>query len=768
LLTIPFIFTYKDIVVFPDDEDPNLFYVIPGMPHLRMDSGKPVFRGLFWTDAADGASGSVAGVRGALLNFDVNLAISDENMKAIADQVRQSGVQQARQEQMMRDERERLQRQAIAQGQNPNSVEPNVPAVGEVRFASVMYTGGNVTLLEEKSGGFVEWSSAGGPPSLIGDNNSAFALRLGAEGAAVWYRALQQDATAIGIRYELKFEARLPSLQIHVWAGSHEAFDLERKVERTVSNEDQGCSDADVEHVDVKSVTEHMVEDGLVNIEIIKGSAKISDEDVSQLRNAALSMITDRVKEILQHRLPGLTDEERKSSLIEMATQELTSFAELRLTQRDVIEWSVYPQATITNFLGGLSGDAKSKLMTLVDLSDPIVATLEMDLSVGAPWTGNPKITGVIVDLLYPGGGDDARKSITFQANTQPQTIRWRRAKNDRGLVNYTAHAFVEGAKDAIPLGSGSTNGDLHIEVPLLGTFAVNARAFPDLFTATGGGAEIGGVQLDYEYKTDKDPDHIVGTVVLTKDDANGQTITGTTLRLIDAPITITPTYLRKSSTSIPGKPTRVWVKPGQTMLVEIPSPWQDSIQVHSRVPPGVTGLKEVQVELQYEDTNNQFRSSSRLTLDDTNEWDAKTSLVVQDKTVQGFRYRYSVKGIDQLTVGPWITAEGGQDIVLPVMGVNIRTDRIKLGSTYSGCSLKMQYDDPDHKYQAIQEFFLDAKTPAASWLIPRANPNLDGYSYSMTLFKDSGQDTTIIDLKGEGSTLLLAPPPAVSVAGNS
>lgn len=763
MLTFPQALTFRDIIVFPDDEDPNLFYPMSGMPRLRMEGQTPVFRGLFWTDAADGTGGSVAGVNGALLNFDVNLAVGDEDLKALKDQIRNSGIQHARQEQMLNDERERLQRMARAQGQDQGSVQPRVPDVGEVRFGSVMFTGGNVVLLEEKGGGFVEWSSAGGPPSLIGDNNSAFALRLGPEGAAVWYRGLQQDATAIGVRYELKFEARLPSLQIHVWAGSHQSADFERTVERTVTNEDQGCSHADVEHVNVKSITEHIVEDGLVNIEIIKGSAKISDEVVSQLRSAALSMITDRVKEILMHRLRGLTEDERKNSLIEMATEEITSFAELRLTQRDVIEWSVNPQATITDFLGGMSGNDRSKLITLVDLSDPIVSTLDMKVSVGAPWTATPQVTSVIVDLDYAPAGDQSARSLVFQQNTAEQTVHWRRGKRGSGDVKYKAKAFVLGAADPIPLPGGSTNGHLHVEVPLVGAFSFKVKAPPDIFAATGGSGELSGIQVDYEYKADKDPDHVAGSVVLRKEDTDGQTVTANTFRVIDAPVILTPTYLRKGGAPLPGAPLRVWAKPGQLNLVEIPSPWRDTLQISYRVPPGVFGLKKVEVELRYEDKPSEFVSSGLVTLEDTNDWSAKGTLVQSNKDNQKFTYRYTVQGVDQLCQGPWIDAEGDQEIILPVLGVHIRPDRLKLGTVYSAANFKLSYSDSAHKLQVNQEIFVDKTSTNVAWLIPRVDPTQDGYTYSIQFFSDSGNDITVDNLTGEGATLLAPPPPAAS-----
>jgi len=762
VLTFPQVLTFRDIILWPDDDDPNLYYPMSGRPRLRFNEGQPVLRGLFWTDAADGTAVNSAGVRGALLNFDVNLAISDTDLQAVKEELRKAGIQHARREQMLNDERERLQRQAKAQGQDPGAVQPHVPEVGEIRFGSVMFTGGKVTLLEEKDGGFVEWSSAGGPPSLIGENNAAFAFRLGAEGAAVWYRALQQDAAAIGVRYELQFAARLPSVQIHVWAGSHEQFDLQRKVERTVTNEDQGCGDADVEHADVKSITEHLVEDGLVNIEIIKGAAQISDEVVGQLRSAALSMITERVKEILMHRLRGISEEERKTSLIEMATEEITAFAELRLTQRDVIAWGVNPQATITDFLGGLTGEARSRLITLVDMSDPIVATLEMKVSVGAPWTSTPQVTSVVVDLEYAPAGEDAARSLVFQKDTNEQTVRWRRARRDGGDVRYKAKAFLQGAAAPIPLPGGTTNGHLHIEMPLVGTFAIAVKAPPDVFTATAGSSgELSGIQVDYEYKTDQDPDHAVGSAVLRKEDTGAQTISANTFRVIDAPVILKPTYLRKNGPALQGTPVRVWAQPGQSHLVEIPSPWRDVLQINCRVPPGILGLKQVGVELRYEDTASDFISTASVTLDDTADWFAKGALVQSNKENQRFKYRYSVRGVDQLSRSPWIDAEGDQELILPVLGVHIRLDRLKLGTTYSAANLNMHYGDPAHGVLVVQEIFVDKTSTDVAWLIPRVDPTLESYTYSMTLFSDSGTDVTMNNLQGAGSTLFL-PPPAV------
>ena len=61
-----------------------------------------------------------------------------------------------------------------------------------------------------------------------------------------------------------------------------------------------------------------MTEEGLMNIEINKGSTKISDEHVNQLRTMAIKLIEEKVKEIIKSRIHGMTEEERKTSMIEL------------------------------------------------------------------------------------------------------------------------------------------------------------------------------------------------------------------------------------------------------------------------------------------------------------------------------------------------------------------------------------------------------------------------------------------------------------------
>ena len=209
MITIPVVLNHKNVAVFPDDEDCNLFYALKTTPEIRFINGEPVFSGLFWTDRADGATTSVAGLAGGWINFDSHLGVSEDILQEISGMLKTARVQESRRKALIKKEKERLGLIAKARGETmiPN---PDVPAIEEIRFGAVNFTEGNVTLLEEQGGDIIPWSSAGGPASLLGDNNAAFALRLSPTGAAIWYKALKEGIKSIGIRYDLKFQLRLP------------------------------------------------------------------------------------------------------------------------------------------------------------------------------------------------------------------------------------------------------------------------------------------------------------------------------------------------------------------------------------------------------------------------------------------------------------------------------------------------------------------------------------------------------------------------------
>jgi hypothetical protein len=759
MITFPSVLSHPAAEVYPDSRDINLYYLVANRPALRLEGGTPVFRGLFWTGDLS-ATDTVAGLAGAQLNFDVELLVDATAREEIRAELAASGVQAQRQAVVLREEQERLSRMARATGTSPG--RPEVPEVGPIRFGSIQYLGSSVVLLEKAGDGFVAASSSGGPASQLGTNNAAFMMRLGPTGAAVWYRGLEQDATAVGVRYELEFEVILPSLEIHVWAGSFERLDIERKVQRVVESVDQGCVDVDVERIDVTEVSERLRQEGLVNIEIVKGSAQISDEVVASLRDTALGLVSERVKQILMSRIRGMTEEERRTGLQQKVIEELSSFAELRLRQSDVVRWKVAPQGTMTDFLGGIPEPDRAKLVTLVDLSDPVVRTLELPVTVGADWDGDPAVTAVEVTVTYPGAQfeDDRVQQVRLDRAHPERVLRWRRHRGDAATVRYAARAYVAGTADPVPVGEGSANGPVHVEVPALGRFGFRVRPYGEDFALKGSG-RVEAVQLDYAYGSDGAHDHTTGTVVLRGADAEpGRAVAHRIDRAIAGPVVIRPTYLLADGGSIEGAETRAWVRAGEEARVDLPSAWPDRLRVGARVRPGVPGLTRVRVELEHVEADRDFESTASLLLDADVDWEGTTTLAQADRDEARFRYRYAVAGEDQYAESPWLDAEGDGDLpVLPVLAVRVRPGRLGLGSRYTDAVLRLRFTDEDRDWETTHELFLTEPDAEPVWLVPRASQRLDRYWYSLVLTAADGHVDEVSDAEGRGENLVLRPP---------
>lgn len=760
MMTFPQVLSLDGVTVYPDDEDHDLFYLLTDRPRLAMRDGRPVLSALFWTDQADGGSTSVAGLRGGSLKFDVDLGISQGTRDAVAQQIVDGRIQYKVRDQILAAERERAARQARALGDHGGAQERQPPPVGPVRFGTIEYLDGSIHLLEESGdNAFVAWSSAGGRPSLTGDNNAAFALRLGPEGAAVWYRALETDVAALGIRFELTFQVRLPSLQIHVWAASHQSFDLDRQVDRYSRNVDQGCSDADVESIDVKSVTEKLVEEGLINVEIIKGTAKLSDEQVSQVRNAAMTLIQDRVKEVLQHRIHGLTDAERQSSLIGMVREEVTMFAELRLEQKDVIEWKANPQGTITQFLSTLAPEDRKALLKVIDLADPVVSTLEVDVTCDAPWNGPPQVGHVIVELEYPDCPHEHDRQKTFRFSPDDPGAKKYTARRGKGSgdVRYSAKVFLIGAELPVELPWQSARGAVHVSVPLLGAFKLKLRPNAEMFALKGAG-KITSVEVAYRYKDEGAPDYFRDQYALGATDLAGVELGHTTFRRVDAPLLLQATYHREEPPAIVTPEQKIWIGPGQTPTVEIPVPYADRLRLTASVPPSTPGLTKVRVEIDYDDPTTGFGASGELLLDADGEWAGSTSIVQQRKEQQAFRYRYTLYGADQLARSPWIDASGDQELLLPLLAVTIHCDRLGIGPKYDRVIMKLSYKDPAHGVAVSHELYL-TDTKDHHFLIPRVDSTVDGYSYELTLFPVGADPIDVPAREARGGHLVLQAP---------
>ena len=755
MITIPSVLNHKDVAVYPDDEDCNLFYTIKTTPEIRIENGTPIFSGLFWTDEADGAAGQTAGLGGAWINFDAHLGVSDAVLKEITDKLKAGRVQENRRKILIKKENERLGLIAKARGQT-TVPDPDIPPIQEIRYGALNFTEGTVTLLEEQAGELVGWSSAGGPASLIGNNNAAFALRLNPKGAAIWLKSLQAGVKAISIRFDLKFQLRLPSLEIRAWAGSTQESEINRKAERVWKNVDQGCSDADVERIDVTEVTEKLTEEGLMNVEIRKGSSEISDEYVSQLRTMAMKLIEDKVQEIIKSRIHGMTPEERQNSLIKVMTEEVRSFVELRFTQEDVVEWKISPQGTIMNFLENIPDNRKAQITKVVDLSEKVVETITIDTSADAPWDKEPFVNAVKVNIEYPAAKE--KHSVLFKKGSETDTWHFRRPKNDNGEAIYTTEVYFQGiSQPAVTKPTKTNSSKLNINVGKIGLIDAVFTPHPILSSLTGNNTVVA-VQVDVSYKEEGDPDHFTDTLILKTDKPDGEKLSRIIGKLIDAPLVWTATYFAKDGSSVKSDVKKSYLSENNQEKIEVPSPYQDtlSLNVDLATAPDAS-VKKIIVEFKYEDTVNKFSSFDKVELSGEETWEsASIKLVLLDKTIRKYQYRYRIMADDNISKSGWIQGEESEEtIILPILKVTINATLLKLGTNYVNALLSLTH--VDGAVTNTKELFLDADSGGKplSWFIPRTTMDATSYSFSLTLIKEDG---TSVEKTGtsKGNMLLL------------
>jgi hypothetical protein len=399
------------------------------------------------------------------------------------------------------------------------------------------------------------------------------------------------------------------------------------------------------------------------------------------------------------------------------------------------------------------------QLMTVVDLSNPVVSTLEVPVSVVADWDAEPRISHVKVTVEYPSASNEPVKEILLDKNNSSAELFWRRQRRGSERVRYSAEAFIVGSAESIKLQGGRSSSAVVISVPKLGAFKASFKAHPDTFQVRGSG-KISGVQIDYRYKSTSAEDHRSGSLVLGPEDTEGGIVLEeTTFREINAPLLVKTTFFRtgEPALEVPGE-QELWMRDGDGQM-QLASPWPDTIRVGAVVPPGIPGLKQVVVELEHSDSTG-FESDAKIILDEDGDWEGFTTLVQARRDEEHFRYRYSVVGTDQLSRGPWLETEGDQNLVLPVLTVQLRTMMLELGSTFSIAIVKLRYRDEARNFEASHEFFLTPDSVDPVWLVPRMDPNDDRYRMRMVLIRaDDGSEVLVEESEHSGSNLLLRAP---------
>jgi hypothetical protein len=186
------------VTVFRDHADENLFWYLPAPVRLakRAASGEPEFTLITYRDAAvDEASRG-----GGFLMFEVDLRLEPDALESIKGQLER-----------LAPGRPVLAPVPFDQG-TVECIALNVQGA-----AGTVATPGAFVAVEEILGASV--------PSLFGDNQAAFSLKLSTTGATILKQAFQQGAAPIGVIYKLTFTGLRPALHVSIEADLALCYD---------------------------------------------------------------------------------------------------------------------------------------------------------------------------------------------------------------------------------------------------------------------------------------------------------------------------------------------------------------------------------------------------------------------------------------------------------------------------------------------------------------------------------------------------------------
>lgn len=776
MITLPIILTHKDISIFPDHLDCNLYYCIRTTPHVRTNEiGEPVFRAEFWSAADPKDQTAVSGFTGGGVNFDVNLSITETEKKEIKEKIKSSEIQKKRYEEIIAKEKKRgnlistITRPSnlVNESRQSNAMrdfikdearvaQSQIPQVGEVTFGSIIYTAGTVDILEQKGEGqLVEWHSGGGKPAMFGDNNSATALRLTPKGAAVFYSGIMGRTKSIGIRFDLKLRMCMPALNIRIYAGSIQTG----QTHSLINHVDKHCT----EKIKSKEITQLLTDMGFINIDVERLSTDMDDNLVNSIRTSMMSILEKKVDEIIKAKIQPLTPEERNSKLETIINEEFKSFTELNFTESSVFDFNIAPQATIYEFFENITEEQLNKMVTTIDLSKQVFAFNEITLCASAPWDEKPFVNNVKLECEYPSipkDNSERKRAFVFDKTNAAQVWHFRKPKNDDGKVIYTPHVYLRGRSDSVQLPTQTTEGGyILVNIGKIGIIDVGFRAHPNTASLPGD-LKVSGFQVDLWYKDGNGkmlmgPEQIVTTNL--EEELKFERNLGIVL---DQPLHYKITYIFKNidPITLPEKTFYMANDGVSTIFADFPFNMRKNIQVELPLVPN-ENVKEISGEIHY--GNYIFP----VTLSQEDEWQpVKVNLCTLDERVDNYTYqfklKYNNKEYRMASSGVWKGDNDSSSLVVPLKRIEVAgIDLLHLGEKYYRADVEIRTSDEDNKpiifslskkdreleSKVLYMFYPDDKKLTLNWKV--------------TLTEMSGTELPPITGKSEKTFIVLTPP---------
>jgi hypothetical protein len=746
VISIPVFDQIEGISIYRDDEDLSRFYYLPRAPRVVVgQDGVPQFTFYRYQNPID-RGGTEKG--GGYLLFTTSIA---EDAQVLESRVKP-----------------RLQ--SLLTAEDPTN--PNPP---QVKLGPVQFTGGQIQLIFLKSNQFVKAVSLG-RPSLAGDNTASVAVELTEDGAQLFYEGLMHGAGVAAIEYDLTYPVRLPAIQIKGHIDSHEVKTAAMGMaEEQVTDESVWGDEERTEHHRT-SISETMKNQGLVKLEILKGSVDLKQEDEDALRNFAFSIMDEFVKKHFMSGGSVATAEDRKNVWTQFIHEDVTNNFDLDVTMRDVVTYQYNPNSQIGSNLLGV--DPKT-LVFDVDLQDaPWYHNLKVQVNTSLDWDRfGDVVHSVVGTFRYDEERDDGTRVVATDSviftDSDKATKLFQAHVAKVGLDSYTVDVEVNykaGPRLQATFPAVRTSKRAYtIEVPNPGLIDIDFAVDPGVF-----GEKLTSIEVEVQYG---DRARSVGDVTETVVLNANQTLKNYRRWIyapFDKPIQWRTTYIIKDAAGSEQRSTSDWVaqEAAAKLYITIHSPFEDTFLL--RVIPSVdwSGVSLVVVDLAYDDEANDLHQQTTVSF--TKEAKATFQdwkFPLRGEGARTFRYRQTLLFTNAgRETGSWVTVTDNPGTLVVgnapggVVELEVDPADTDLGTSVKRAIVRLQYRDVANSVTRSATLVFHNST-TQKWSIARADSNANEYTYDVEYVMADSSHRHLGPQRGElpagGLTDYLSLPPA-------
>ncbi|MCA9962654.1 MAG: hypothetical protein KC423_00365 [Anaerolineales bacterium] len=716
------------LMIYRDHQDPDMFYYVPERPRLALNDGTPEFVFLKYrrdiTDNADFDPDKDESLGGGFLAFTVDLGVTDEQLDDMKRELRRF-------------------------------------ADGDIKLAPIQFRKGSVRLSISKDAADADGAAANEPrgltffeevygtskPSLFGFNRATFSLILSREGATLFETALRAGISPVGVIYDLEFLGLRPAFNVHITADYRRIYD-HLEVEFGARGQIQMVSLA----AEIAAAFQKLRDEGHIKVEVINFS---DDEDLRKQADDAFKWFQQELlKEFFQSALepPSFMTRSNNGGML---GQLQNLFGALNAVQ----------SAPATPQRGTPTATAPTAAPAATDLSSGERSTTEMNRTaataggggMAAAGTNNPasEISPIHIGFSLKYYHQDELKIRTFDYSMQTAVA---------------SQAAPQGLFSTITAGLDPDRAikEVDLDDDFFTRLVATVSLGGDLDVA---GITAVGVNLEYpgNRAADEEPTHVDGFVFRP---------TELTPQTFNSWLNDAKDLTYRYQLDIHFKPDSPWV--GKE--AHVVSPWRTSRARQLTLNPldeiglldvevtlgeiDAADVSQVQVELLYDDTANEFHHEKTMILrpgEASRHWRLRLS----DPELRSYQYRLTYFMANNLrVVQEWQTADDETLVVNePFQGLlSVRLVPLLDAEELLEAVVDITYHEDDSGYtRHVQQVFTPDALRSQTIQIPTLAAEPISYSYETTVIRLDGSvfvgepqtavDRALVISDGVGST---------------